>query len=142
MKIEIWIALFILIATPITLYLLQRWRTNRAERDGLVVYATVVSLEPVKVLGKTSEMMKISMWIQEPEKPGREVSLRSRIAAGQDISPGMKLCVVVDPKNPKRIYPASEAAQKRVVYTGSRAERRMMKSGRGVQRPGGRRGAA
>jgi hypothetical protein len=142
MKIEIWIGLLILIATPVTLYLVQRWRTNRAEREGVVLYATVTSLAPVKVFGKQSEMVKISMWIQEPEKPGREVSIRSRIAEGQQIEPGVKLCVVVDPKNPKRVYPASEAAQKRVVYTGSRAERRMMKSGRGVARPRGRKGAA
>jgi hypothetical protein len=38
----------------------------------------------------------------------------------------MKLPVVLDPKNPKRVYPASAEAAKRAVMTGSRDERRMM----------------
>ena len=142
MKIGIWIGIGLLVLVPVTMFLLQRWRQQVAERKGVVVYATVISLAPVKVFGKYSEMMKITMWVQEPDKDRREVTLTSRIAAGQKIEAGVKLCVVVDPRNPKRIYPASEEAMKRVVLTGPRRERRMMKSGRGMQRPGGRRGAA
>ena len=54
----------------------------------------------------------------------------------------MLLSVVVDPKNANRIYPAGPEAAKRVVMTGSRRDRRQMRSGRGVQRgPGRQRGA-
>ena len=154
MKIGVWIAIALMVTVPIAMFLLQRWRQKVAESKGLVVYATVVSMEPVRVFGKPSEMMKITMWVQEPDKEPREVTLRSRVATGQTIEAGTKLCVVIDPKNPKRIYPASEDAMKRVVLTGPRRERRMMQSGRGVQQPGsggpriggqrrgGRRGAA
>ena len=146
MKIEIWIGVVVLISVPIGMFLWQRWREKKAQRDGVVVYATVVSGEPVKVFGKMSEMMKIVMWVQEPDSVAREVTLKSRIAPGQKLEAGTRLCVVIDPKDPKRIYPASEESMKRVVLTGPRRERRMMKTGRGVQRngqrPGGRRGAA
>ena len=120
----------------ITFYLLQWLRQKRADKKGVVVYATVSAMEPVKVFGRYSEMMKITMWLQEPEKERRMVTLQSRIAPGQKIEPGMMLAVVVDPTNPKRVYPASEEASKRLQYTGARRERRMMQSGRGMQRPG------
>jgi hypothetical protein len=58
------------------------------------------------------------------------VILRSRIEPGQTLEPGMRLVIVVDPKNPKRIYPAGPLAAERVTPTGSRSERRQMKSGR------------
>jgi hypothetical protein len=59
------------------------------------------------------------------------------------MSAGMRVPVVIDPQNPKRVYPASEEAAKRAVATGSRLERRVMqqqmrKPGRGVpQQPSG-----
>jgi hypothetical protein len=141
MKIAIWTIIFVAAATPAILYFWQRWRQNRAERAGVVVYATVVSVTPMKRFGKTLPMAKIVMWLQEPEQSGREVTLRSRIEPGQKIDPGVRLVVVVDPKDPKRIYPAGPEAAKRVVATGSRSERRQMKSGRGmVQQVRGRRG--
>jgi hypothetical protein len=142
MKIAIWTIIFLAAATPAVLYFWQRWRQNRAEREGVVVYATVVSVTPIKRFGKTLPMAKIAMWLQEPEKSGREVTLSSRIEPGQKIDPGVRLVVVIDPKDPKRIYPAGPEAAKRVVATGSRSERRQIKSGRGmVQQPRGRRGA-
>jgi hypothetical protein len=139
MKIAIWIAIAVVaIGTPIALYFYQRWKQQRIDRTGMVLYATVVAMEPVKVFGKVSDMVKISLWLQEPDQERRDVSLRTRIPAGQKIDAGMRLPVVVDPKNPKRIYPATEESLKRVVMTGPRRERRMMQTGRtGGQRPGG-----
>jgi hypothetical protein len=146
MKTAIWTILFIAAATPAILYFYQRWRQNKADREGVAIYATVVSIEPIKRFGKVLPMAKITMWIQEPDQSPRTVTLRSRIEPGQKIEPGVRLAVVVDPKNPKRIYPAGPAAADRIVFTGSRQERRQMKSGRGIvqasQVPGtrGRRG--
>lgn len=146
MKTAIWIIIFIAAATPAVLYFYQRWRQSKAEREGLSLYATVVSVEPLKRFGKQLPMAKIVLWIQEPDKTSRNVTLRSRIEPGQKIEAGVRLAVVIDPKNPKRIYPAGPAAAERIVFTGSRSERRQMKSGRGVvpssQAPGtrGRRG--
>jgi hypothetical protein len=138
MKIAIWIAVVVVaIGTPIALYFIQRMRQQKIDKTGVVVYATVVSMEPVKVFGKVSDMVKIMLWVQEPDQERREVGLRTRIPAGQKMEAGMRLPVVIDPKNPKRIYPASEQSVKRVVLTGPRRERRMMQTGRGVQRPGG-----
>ena len=138
MKTSFWVLIALLIAVPAGMYLFQRWRHKRAQSTGVVVYATVVSIEADKVFGKPSELMKIRLWLQEPDKDRREVILRSRMAPGQEIEPGMRVAVVVDPTNPKKVYPADEQAQKRVVLTGSRQERRQMKSGRGVQRRGPR----
>jgi hypothetical protein len=42
------------------------------------------------------------------------------------MTPGMRIPVVLDPKNPKRVYPATEESAKRAVATGSRLERRVM----------------
>jgi hypothetical protein len=134
--VKIWILIAIVLvglAVPAVNYFLQRRRQQQAEDKGLVVYATVVSIEPVKVFGKLTEMAKIVMRLQEPEQEPREVSLRTRIAAGQKVEPGVRLCVAIDPSNPKRVYPAGEAAMKRVVLTGPRRERRMMQTGKGVR---------
>jgi hypothetical protein len=135
MKTAIWTMIFLAALTPAVLYFWQRWRQSRAEREGVVVYATVISVTPMKRFGKTLPMVKIAMWLQEPEQSGREVTLSSRIEAGQKIDPGVRLVVVVDPKDPKRIYPAGPEAAKRVVATGSRSERRQIKSGRGMVQP-------
>jgi hypothetical protein len=53
--------------------------------------------------------------------------LNSRIPAGQRITAGVMLPVVIDPADPKRIYPAGPEAMKRVQLTGSREQRRQMK---------------
>jgi hypothetical protein len=138
MKAIIWTVVgLVIVAVPVAMYFIQRWRQKKIDRTGLVLYATVVAMEPVKVFGKMSDMVKITLWVQEPEKEQREVALRTRLPAGQKMEMGMRLPVVLDPKNPKRIYPATEESMKRVVITGPRRERRMMQSGRGVQRQGG-----
>lgn len=132
MKTVIWTIIFIAAATPAVLYFYQRWRQSKAEREGLALYATVVSVTPIKRFGKQLPMAKIVMWLQEPDKSSRQVTLSSRIEPGQKIEAGVRLIIVIDPKNPKRIYPAGPEAAKRVVATGSRSERRQMQSGRGV----------
>ena len=109
-------------------YLRQKRRQQRAEKDGVVVYATVLSAEPVGGWAKRLDMQEIKMRVQEPNGEPREVTLRSRTAPGQNISPGVRLIVAVDPTDPKRVYPASPETAKRVVVTGSRQERRLMQS--------------
>jgi hypothetical protein len=131
MKIAIWTLLFLAAATPAVLYFFQRWRQQRAEREGVALYATVVSAEPMKRFGKTLPMMKISMWIQDPGgTSNRTVTLTSRVEPGQKITAGVRLAVVIDPRNPNRIYPAGPEAAKRIVYTGPRRERRQMRKNR------------
>ena len=132
MKTVIWTIILIAAATPAVLYFYQRWRQSKAEREGLALYATVVSVTPIKRFGKQLPMAKIVMWLQEPDKSSRQVTLSSRIEPGQKIEAGVRLIIVIDPKNPKRIYPAGPEAARRVVATGSRSERRQMQSGRGV----------
>ena len=121
-------------------YLLQKRRGDEAQRDGVVVYATVLSIEPVGGWAKQLELKKIVMRVQEPgAAQSREVTLRSRTAPGQKIVPGIKLAVVVDPKDPRRIYPANPEAAKRIQITGSREERRQMKAVAAGKRPGAQR---
>lgn len=142
MKTAIWTIIFIAAVTPAVRYFYLRWRQSKAEREGLALYATVVSVTPIKRFGKQLPMAKIALWIQEPDKSSRQVILSSRIEPGQKIEPGVRLVIVIDPTNPKRIYPAGPEAAKRVIATGSRSERRQMQSGRGVvSNARGRRGS-
>lgn len=111
-------------------YLLQKRRQQRAERDGVVLYATLLTATPLGGLLKYADMKKVTLRIQDPgSKTAREVSLRTRMPAGQQVAPGMKIAVVVDPQKPERVYPASPEAAKRAVMTGSRLERRHMRVG-------------
>ena len=128
MKVFLWILVVLAVtaATAGVIYLLQKQRAAKAEKGGVAVYATLISAEPVKALGRESGIMAIKMWLQEPGKPAREVTLRSRVQPGQKFQAGMKLGVVVDPKDPRRVYPAGPEAMKRMQLTGSRAERRFM----------------
>jgi hypothetical protein len=134
------ILLLVLAAVALTNYLIQRWREKKAQRDGLVVYATLVSTEPVRYFSKATNMRKIVLRVQEPDSSPREVVIRSRVEPGQKFVTGAVLPVAIDPKDPRRVYPASPEAAKRAVVTGSRKERRMMQSqlrspSRGGQRP-------
>ncbi len=123
------VVLLALAITALVNYLLQRQRQARAQREGVVVYATVVSVEAVGGWAKQLAMKAIVLRLQEPGATvPREVTLRTRVAPGQKLAPGMMLTVAVDPGNPKRIYPASPEAASRLVVTGSRQERRMIKS--------------
>ena len=129
-----WIVLAVavlgLATNALVMYLLQKRRQGRAEKDGVVVYATLVSATTLGGLMKYADMKKVVMRIQEPGAAlPREVSLRTRLPAGQTVTPGMKLAVILDPKNPKRVYPASAEAAKRAVVTGSRLERRHLRVG-------------
>jgi|GEM_PF-1338662 len=120
--------LLILAAVSATMYLLQRRREQAAQRDGVVVYATLVATEPMKGIGKYAQMMKIVLRIQEPGGSPREVFIRSRVDPKQKLVPGTMLPVVIDPKKASRVYPANAESAKRAVVTGSRQERRIMQS--------------
>ena len=132
MKTAIWTLIFLAAATPALLYFFRRWQQKQAEKKGVVVYATVVSIAAVKRFGKELPVKKITMWLQEPGKERRTVVLQTQIPAGQSIVAGMMIPVAVDPKNAERVYPAGEDAVKRLVLTGPRRDRRQLKK----QRPG------
>ena len=126
LKTIIWSLVGVAAISPVLLFLFQKWRASIAEKNGVAMYATVRKFEPVKAFGRPSEIMKITLWLQESGQTGRELTLQSRVDPTQKIQPGMMLPIVIDPKNPKRIYPAGAAAMKRIQYTGSRAQRRQM----------------
>lgn len=130
---------FAFLVWRITAFLLERRRMKKMDREGVVVYATFLSSEPVKFFGRPqTDVEKVTLRVQEPgSTETREVVIKTRTQPGQNMTPGMRVPVVLDPKNPKRVYPASEQAAKRAVATGSRLERRVMqqqmrKPGRGV----------
>ena len=127
-----WIILAIVVAglliNALVAYVLQRRRTDRAMAEGIVVYATVLSVDNVGGWAKYAEMKKIVLRVQDTKAAApREVTLKSRLPPNQKLVFGMKVPVAIDPKNPKRVYPATPAAVKRITLTGSRQERRMMK---------------
>ncbi len=126
----------------VTAFLIERRRQKKLDREGVVVYATFVSSEPIKFFGRPqTDVEKVTLRVQEPgSTETRDVVIKTRTQPGQRMSPGMRVPVVLDATNPKRVYPASEEAAKRAVVTGSRLERRVMqqqmrKPGRGVPQP-------
>lgn len=133
------------VAFNVIRFLLQRRRQKHADREGVVVYATFVSSEPVKFFGRPQrDLEKIVLRVQEPgQTEAREVTLKTRVQPGKHMAPGMRVPVVIDPKDSKRIYPATEESAKRAVVTGSRMERRVMQQQmrtpgrRGPQQPSG-----
>jgi hypothetical protein len=124
------IALILVLIVAAVRYFLERARQKKIDAAGTVVYATFLSSTPVKFLGKPhGDFAKIRLRLQEPGVPEpREVTISTRVPPGQAMQVGMKVPVVIDPKNPKRVYPASPEAAKRAVMTGSRDERRMMQT--------------
>ena len=133
---------FAFVIWRITTFLIERHRQKKYDREGVVVYATFISSEPVKFFGRPqTDVEKVTLRVQEPgSTETRDVVIKTRTQPGQIMSAGMRVPVVLDPKNPKRVYPASEQAAKRAVATGSRLERRVMqqqmrKPGRGVPTP-------
>jgi hypothetical protein len=129
-KIVLWSLAGVAALTPLIIFLVQRMRASYAEKHGVAMYATVTGYEPVKAFGRVSEVMKITLALQESGKSMREVVIQSRVPADAKIQKGAMLPIVIDPKNPKRVYPAGEKALKRVVLTGSREQRRQMKKQR------------
>lgn len=111
-------------------YFLERRREQKAQREGVAVYASVVSVEPVRGFAKLQQpIKKITLRLQEPGTTApRDVVIRTRVDPNQKLTSEMRLPVVIDPTNPKRVYPANPEATKRVVITGSRVERRQMQS--------------
>lgn len=131
MKIALYILLAVVVfwgAFALVNYLRQRRAQQQAEREGLVLYANVLSVEPVGGMIKVLNIHKILLAIQEPNQAPREVTLRSRLPAGQKIGKNQRLIVIVDPIKPDRIYPATPEAAKRVTLTGSRTKQKLMKA--------------
>jgi len=119
--------LLLLSMTSLTMYLIQRRREKNAQAKGLVVYATLVSSEPVRGFSKLN-MRKITLRVQEPDSSPREVSIRSRVDPNQKFTAGAMLPVAIDPTDPKRVYPATPESAKRAIVTGSRQQRRIMQA--------------
>lgn len=123
--------LLVLAAVAGVRFFLERRREQKAQREGIAVYASVVTIEGVGgLLGKLQQPIKqITLRLQEPESTtSRDVVIRTRVDPKQKLTPEMRLPVVIDPSDPKRVYPANPEAAKRVVITGSRLERRQMQS--------------
>ena len=109
-------------------YFRQRRAQGRAEREGLVLYADVLSTELIGGLLKSLNIHKIRMRLTEPGKSPREVTLRTRLMPGQKFGKQQRLMVIVDPVSPERVYPATEEAAKRITLTGTRTERKLMEA--------------
>ena len=129
------IALYILLAVALAWgvfalvnYFRQRRAQKRADREGMVLYADVLSSEAVGGLLKSLNIHQLRLRIQEPQKPSREVILRSRLPAGQTFAKQQRVLIVVDPSDPERIYPASADSAKRVTLTGTKTERKLMQA--------------
>lgn len=129
------IALYLLLAIAIVWgtvalvnYLRQRRTQQRAEREGVVLYGNVLSAERAGGLLRYLDIHKIRLSIQEPDRAPREVTFSSRLAAGQQLDSMQRIMVIVDPANPERVYPATAEAAKRVTFTGTKTERKLIQA--------------
>ncbi len=109
-------------------YLRQRRAQRKIQAEGLVLYGTVVSSAQVGGWLKYLALHDLVLRIQEPARSPREVKLRTRLQPGQRISRDMSLVVVVDPKKPELVYPATPEAAKRVTFTGTKQEQKLMQA--------------
>ena len=127
-----WIAVGIIFAVLALVsginYLRQRRAQAKIQTEGLVLYGIVISASKIGGWLKALSLYDIRLRIQEPAKAPREVTLRTRLPPGQRITPNLSLIVVVDPKKPETVYPATADAAKRVTLTGSRTEQKLMKA--------------
>ncbi len=131
MKITLFVLLGIIVVLAIVQginYLRQRRAQEKIQAEGLVLYGIVISAEKVAGWLKYLGLFDIMLRIQEPAKAPREAKLRTRLPPEQVIRPNMSLIVVVDPKKPENVYPATPEAAKRVTLTGSRTEQKLMKA--------------
>ena len=109
-------------------YLRQRRVQAKIQAEGLVLYGIVLSSAKITGWLKHLGLFDIALRIQEPAKAPREVKLRTRLPPGQRITHNMSLIVVIDPKKPDTVFPATADAAKRVTLTGSRTEQKLMKA--------------
>lgn len=109
-------------------YLRQRRAQQKIQAEGLVLYGIVLSATKVGGWLKHLGLHDLLLRIQEPAKSPREVKLRTRLPSGQHIGPNMSLVIVVDPKKPELVYPASPEAAKRVSITGTKKEQKLMQA--------------
>ena len=109
-------------------YLRQRRSQAKIQAEGLVLYGIVLSSAQVGGLLKYLGLFDIMLRIQEPARPPREAKLRTRLPPNQVIRPNMSLIIVVDPKKPELVYPATPEAAKRVTLTGTKQEQKLMQA--------------
>ncbi len=121
------IVLLAAIASAIN-YLRQRRAQRKIQAEALVLYGIVLSSAQVSGWLKYLGLFDIMLRIQEPAKSPREVKLRTRLPPGQVVRPNMSLIVVIDPKRPEQVYPATPEAAKRVTLTGTRQEQKLQQA--------------
>lgn len=109
-------------------YLRQRRSQGKIQAEGLVLYGVVVSAAKIGGWLKVLGLHDIVLRIQEPAKSPREVKLRTRLPPGQRIAPNLSLIIVVDPKKPEHVYPATPESAKRVTLTGTKQEQKLMQA--------------
>lgn len=109
-------------------YLRQRRAQQKIQAEGLVLYGIVLTATKISGWLKYLGLYDILLRIQEPAKAPREVKLRTRLPPGQRIDPNMSLIIVVDPKKPELVYPASPEAARRVSLAGTKKEQKLMQA--------------
>ena len=103
------LALFLaFIIWRVAAFLIERQRQKKADREGVVVYATFVSSEPIKFFGRPqTDVEKITLRVQEPgSTEAREVVIKSRTQPGQRMSRGHARACRPRPEEPEARLPS------------------------------------
>ena len=113
MPVEITVAIVLVIVLVIAIPVMMARRKRSAELNGRLAMATVVNISATHTMVNYQPVMKIELDVPQLEGPPKRCSLRKVIPPGMSLSPGEQVAVVVDPKNPDRVYFANATAIQR-----------------------------
>ena len=113
MPLEITLAVVLVIVLVIVIPLVRARRKRSAELNGRLTMATVVSISATHTMVNYQPVMKIELEVDQLDGPPKRCSLRKVIPPGMTLAPGEKVAVVVDPKDPNRVYFANATALQR-----------------------------
>jgi hypothetical protein len=104
------VALFVLL---IVYSIIRAWRKHRAETKGRIALATVVSVSGTGFYEGKQPVMNINLDVEQPDGTRQRGTARTTIAPGVAMNPGSRVAVVVDPKDPARVFLADSSALNR-----------------------------
>jgi hypothetical protein len=113
MPLEITLAVVLVIVLVILIPLMRARRRRSAELNGRLTMATVVAIHSTHTMVNYQPVMRIEFDVDQLNGPPKRCSIRKVIPPGMTLTPGEQVAVVVDPKDPNRIYLADSTALKR-----------------------------
>ncbi len=107
------LALILIVALVIVIPAMRAWRRRGAELKGRLTMATIVDISATHTSINYQPVMKIDVEVEQLDGPPKRCSIRKVIPPGMSLALGQMVAVVVDPKDPNRVYFADATALQR-----------------------------